>query len=143
MVCSKCQKTLQKTELATPAVRNKNEMYLGSPAGDKTRSKPSAASNTGISKNKLLSTKAKNPFAAYSSSCENCKTRTERGRKLCQRCAYKANGTHPLSVASQPLRFAQSFYSHTEETDDEVIFIKIMTDLFLQYIQLVPCAGRN
>lgn len=41
---------------------------------------------------KLLGKGAKNPYAAYSSSCEQCKTKTEQGRKLCQRCAYKANG---------------------------------------------------
>jgi hypothetical protein len=46
MVCSKCQKALQKTELATPGVKRKNEMYLGSPtAGEKSR-----ASTNGISK---------------------------------------------------------------------------------------------
>lgn len=37
MVCAKCQKTIKQTELATPAVKRKNEMYYGSPAGDKNR----------------------------------------------------------------------------------------------------------
>ena len=41
---------------------------------------------------KLLSRGAKNPYAAYSSSCDKCKTRTQQGRRLCQPCAYKANG---------------------------------------------------
>lgn len=41
---------------------------------------------------KLLSSKAKNPYAAYASSCETCKTKTEQGRKFCQRCAYQKNG---------------------------------------------------
>ena len=37
MVCAKCQKTIKQTELATPAVKRKNEMYYGSPAGDKNK----------------------------------------------------------------------------------------------------------
>jgi len=89
MVCAKCQKTLKKTELATPAVKNKNDLYYGSPAGDKI--KGSSLTGAGVGKNKLLSTSAKNPYAAYASSCETCKAKTERGRKYCQRCAYKAN----------------------------------------------------
>lgn len=32
MVCSKCQKKLKSTELATPGVKRKNDMYYGSPA---------------------------------------------------------------------------------------------------------------
>lgn len=86
MVCSKCQKTLKKTELATPGVKRKNEIYLGSPTAEKSK-----AARYGISKNKLLSKAAKNPYSAYSSSCETCKTKTERGRTFCQRCAYKKN----------------------------------------------------
>jgi hypothetical protein len=46
MVCAKCQKTIKQTELATPAVRRKNEMYYGSPAGDKNK----ATLGGGISK---------------------------------------------------------------------------------------------
>jgi hypothetical protein len=99
MVCAKCQKKLQKTELATPGVKRKTDMYYGSPSttlggggGDAaTKSKPTLG-NTGVSKNKLLSQKAKNPYAAYASSCETCKTKTEQGRKYCQRCAYQRNG---------------------------------------------------
>ncbi|KAL2829144.1 PDZ-binding protein [Aspergillus cavernicola] len=110
MVCAKCQKKLKQTELATPSVKRKNEMYYGSPstslgggggssgagagggAGTATASKNKPTlGGTGISKNKLLSAKAKNPYAAYSSSCDNCKTKTEQGRKFCQRCAYQRN----------------------------------------------------
>ncbi|KAL4903275.1 PDZ-binding protein [Aspergillus multicolor] len=101
MVCSKCQKKLKATELATPGVKRKNEMYYGSPsttsgggaaAGSAAANKSKATlGNTGISKNKLLSSKAKNPYAAYSSSCDLCKTKTEQGRKYCQRCAYQKN----------------------------------------------------
>ena len=40
MVCAKCQKVQKKTELATPAVKRKNDMYYGSPAS-------SAASGSG------------------------------------------------------------------------------------------------
>ncbi|KAE8400947.1 PDZ-binding protein, partial [Aspergillus pseudonomiae] len=97
MVCSKCQKKLKSTELATPGVKRKSEMYYGSPAtsvggggGEGSKSKPTLG-NTGIGKSKLLSSKAKNPYAAYSSACESCKTKTEQGRKFCQRCAYKKN----------------------------------------------------
>jgi hypothetical protein len=108
MVCTKCQKTIKQTELATPAVKRKNDMYYRSPTSDKNK----ATLGSGISKvgfnallnryslvrlteplqNKLLSKPAKNPYALYSSSCETCKTKTEQGRKYCQRCAYKANG---------------------------------------------------
>ncbi|OJD24511.1 hypothetical protein ACJ73_04132 [Blastomyces percursus] len=97
MVCSKCQRKLKKTELATPAVKRKNDMYYGSPSstvggGGDAKSKSSATlGNAGISKNKLLSSKAKNPYAAYSSVCESCKAKTEQGRKFCQRCAYRKN----------------------------------------------------
>ncbi|KAL1979937.1 hypothetical protein VTN96DRAFT_4893 [Rasamsonia emersonii] len=95
MVCAKCQKKLQKTELVTPGVKRKTDMYYGSPsstlgAGGDAKAKPTLG-NTGVSKNKLLSQKAKNPYAAYSSSCEVCKTKTEQGRKYCQRCAYQRN----------------------------------------------------
>ncbi|KAL3473971.1 cript family protein [Aspergillus californicus] len=103
MVCAKCQKKLKATELATPGVKRKNEMYYGSPSTSSggggaggggtataSKSKPTLG-GTGISKNKLLSSKAKNPYAAYSSSCDHCKTKTEQGRKFCQRCAYQRN----------------------------------------------------
>ncbi|KAK5278218.1 hypothetical protein LTR16_008877, partial [Cryomyces antarcticus] len=52
MVCAKCQKLLKKTELATPNVKKKNEMYFGSPAGStKSASKGSATlGNTGVGK---------------------------------------------------------------------------------------------
>ncbi|GES66594.1 Cript family protein [Aspergillus terreus] len=97
MVCAKCQKKLKSTELATPGVKRKSEMYYGSPAtsvgGGSTggESKKSTLGNTGIGKSKLLSSKAKNPYAAYASSCDLCKTKTEQGKKYCQRCAYQKN----------------------------------------------------
>ncbi|KAG5301392.1 cript family protein [Histoplasma ohiense] len=97
MVCTKCQRKLKKTELATPAVTRKSDIYYGSPSSTVggsggANSKSSATlGKTGISKNKLLSSKAKNPYAAYSSACESCKTKTEQGRKFCQRCAYTKN----------------------------------------------------
>ncbi|KAA6414049.1 MAG: hypothetical protein FRX48_02411 [Lasallia pustulata] len=96
MVCTKCQNLSQKTHPATPTVKRKSDLYHGSPAStsavrsDKT--KPSATlGHNGIGKSKLLSKSAQNPYAAYSSSCSTCKTKTEQGRKFCQRCAYKAN----------------------------------------------------
>ncbi|MCJ1248017.1 hypothetical protein MMC30_005232 [Trapelia coarctata] len=97
MVCAKCQKIQAKTELATPGVKRKNDIYYGSPTASaggsgSGKSKTSATlGNTGIGKSKLLSKGAKNPYAAYSSSCTTCKTKTEQGRTYCQRCAYKAN----------------------------------------------------
>ncbi|KAL5360125.1 PDZ-binding protein, partial [Aspergillus floccosus] len=95
MVCAKCQKKLKSTELATPGVKRKSEMYYGSPAtsggGAGGESKKSTLGNTGIGKSKLLSSKAKNPYAAYASSCDLCKTKTEQGKKYCQRCAYQKN----------------------------------------------------
>lgn len=55
MVCTKCQKLQKKTELATPGVKRKNEMYYGSPASSTTsagdKSKASATAGvTGIGK---------------------------------------------------------------------------------------------
>ncbi|EEQ31093.1 hypothetical protein McanMca71_003636 [Microsporum canis] len=99
MVCSKCQKKVAKTELATPAVKRKSEMYYGSPmsssaggggarSGDSKKSSATLG-NTGVSKNKLLSKKAQNPYAAYSSSCESCSTKTNQGWKYCQKCSYR------------------------------------------------------
>ena len=93
MVCAKCQKLVKQTSLATPGVKKKNEMYLGS--ATKTtgggQSSSSTLGNSGVSKSKLLSKGAKNPYAAYSSSCDTCKTKIEQGRKYCQRCAYSKN----------------------------------------------------
>ena len=58
MVCAKCQKKLKQTELATPGVKRKSEMYYGSPATSGSgsassshtdKSKPTLG-NTGIGK---------------------------------------------------------------------------------------------
>ncbi|KZF21528.1 cript family protein [Xylona heveae TC161] len=93
MVCSKCQK-LQKTELATPGVKRKSEMYYGSPATSSASSRDKSSSATlgsnGIGKSKLLSKTAKNPMLAYGSSCKTCKKKTPQGHMYCQPCAYKA-----------------------------------------------------
>ena len=48
---------------------------------------------------KLLSKSAQNPYAAYASSCDSCKTKVEAGKKYCQRCAYSKNGNHWPCVA--------------------------------------------
>jgi predicted amidophosphoribosyltransferase len=65
-----------------------------------------------VGQNKLLSAKAKNPYAAYSSSCDMCKAKTEQGRKYCQRCAYQKNGElRPLSSFSEELAcWSHHFY---------------------------------
>jgi hypothetical protein len=55
MVCSKCQKKLKSTELATPGVKRKNDMYYGSPSSsngggaDKGKAKATLGA-TGIGK---------------------------------------------------------------------------------------------
>lgn len=52
MVCSKCQKAQKKTELATPGVKRKNDMYYGSPTmglNDK-KTKSATLGETGIGK---------------------------------------------------------------------------------------------
>ncbi|KAK5664227.1 hypothetical protein OQA88_443 [Cercophora sp. LCS_1] len=91
MVCAKCQK-LNKTTLATPGVKKKSEMYYGSSASSSSAGKKSATlGQTGISKSKLLSKAAKNPYAQYSSSCARCKTKVSQGHSLCQQCAYKSD----------------------------------------------------
>jgi len=55
MVCAKCQKLQKSTELATPGVKRKNELYYGPPAssvgGSGDKRKPSATlGSTGIGK---------------------------------------------------------------------------------------------
>ena len=49
MVCIKCQKVQKKTELATPGVKRKNDMYYGSPA-------TSVPSGSSVGKNKTSAT---------------------------------------------------------------------------------------
>lgn len=50
MVCSRCQKLQKKTELATPGVKRKSDIYYGSPTtGDKTKLSATAGP-TGIGK---------------------------------------------------------------------------------------------
>ncbi|RKU40303.1 hypothetical protein DL546_000570 [Coniochaeta pulveracea] len=95
MVCAKCQNKA-KTTLATPVVKKKSEMYYGSPASSSaTGAKKSATlGQTGISKSKLLSKSAKNPFAQYSASCTRCSTKVSQGHAYCNQCAYKQNVCH-------------------------------------------------
>lgn len=50
MVCAKCQRLQKKTELVTPSVKHKSDLYFGSPASH-DRSKSSATSNaSGVAK---------------------------------------------------------------------------------------------
>lgn len=136
MVCSRCQKLSTPTSLATPEVKKKNEMYYGSPAGSSSRAGTSKTSatlgQTGIGKayiylvpysiimaniylqSKLLSKSAKNPYAAYSSSCGNCPTKLEAGRKYCQKCAYQKNGN---------ARMISSLYSNADVLLQHVPFV--------------------
>ncbi|KAM7186508.1 Microtubule-associated protein CRIPT domain containing protein [Rhypophila sp. PSN 637] len=96
MVCAKCQKKT-KTTLATPGVKKKSEMYYGSPASSSSSSskpgekKSATLGQTGISKNKLVSKAAKNPYAQYSSTCTRCSKSVSEGFKYCNQCAYRSD----------------------------------------------------
>jgi hypothetical protein len=72
MVCAKCQKLAKSTTtLATPAVKKKSDMYYGSPASSSSAGsvkKPATLGQTGVTKSKLLSKAAKNPYAQYARS---------------------------------------------------------------------------
>lgn len=105
MVCTKCAAKQKPTSLATPAVKRKTEHYYGSAASNSTSAdnkatKSSTTGNTGIGKSKLLGKSAKNPYAAYSSSCDKCKTKVSQGHKFCHACAYKDNRKKGLSICS-------------------------------------------
>ncbi|KAL2141825.1 hypothetical protein VTI28DRAFT_1912 [Corynascus sepedonium] len=100
MVCAKCQK-LNKTTLATPGVKKKSEMYYGSAASSSSSTSSSTGAKksatlgqTGISKSKLLSKAAKNPYAQYSSSCTRCKAKVSQGHTYCNQCAYRIDACH-------------------------------------------------
>ncbi|MCJ1446827.1 MAG: hypothetical protein MMC23_007334 [Stictis urceolatum] len=118
MVCAKCQKAQSQTQLATPGVKRKNELYYGSPSAGATsaKGKPSATlGQTGIGKSKLLSKAAKNPYAAFASNCKTCKAKVEQGRTYCQKCAYKTNAcamcgkSQSRAAKGQPVVEGQKF----------------------------------
>jgi hypothetical protein len=51
MVCSKCQKLVKPTALATPGVKRKKDMYYGSPSASSSKTTSSATlGNNGIGK---------------------------------------------------------------------------------------------
>ena len=75
MVCAKCARKSQATTLATPSVNRKNALYYGSSASKEKDKKSATLSSAGVGKSKLLSKSAKNPYAAYSSSCDKCKVK--------------------------------------------------------------------
>lgn len=50
MVCANCQKSQKKTELATPGVKRKNDLYFGSPASHDKGKSSTASSASGIGK---------------------------------------------------------------------------------------------
>ena len=53
MVCSKCQKLLKRTELATPGVKRKNELYYGSSAsanGNEQHKSSTTVGSNGVGK---------------------------------------------------------------------------------------------
>ncbi|KAB5570164.1 microtubule-associated protein CRIPT-domain-containing protein [Coniochaeta sp. 2T2.1] len=116
MVCAKCSK-LSKTTLATPGVKKKSEMYYGSAASSSSDKKSATLGQSGVSKSKLLSKSAKNPFAAYSSSCIRCKTKVSQGHSYCNQCAYKSDACaicgkpNKKSTSSAPVVAGQKFSS--------------------------------
>ena len=59
MVCVKCQKIQKKTELATPGVKRKNDIYYGSPT-------TSATSGSSVGKNKTSATLGHNGIGKVS-----------------------------------------------------------------------------
>lgn len=99
MVCAKCQRLEKRTQLATPDVKKKGDLLSVSAAAANAKKGPSSA---GVPKSKLLSKTAKNPYAAYSSSCDGCKTKIDSGKKYCQRCSY----------SKQRKSFAMDFPQH-------------------------------
>ncbi|KAL2128065.1 hypothetical protein VTI74DRAFT_9769 [Chaetomium olivicolor] len=103
MVCGKCQKK-NTTTLATPGVKKKSEMYYGSPASSSASGEKKSATlgQTGISKSKLLSKAAKNPYAQYSSSCDRCKTKIAQGHTFCNQCAYRSDSCHICGKPNKP-----------------------------------------
>ncbi|KAL2040394.1 hypothetical protein N7G274_006837 [Stereocaulon virgatum] len=101
MVCAKCQKTQEKTKLATPRVKHKNDIYYGSSTSGSKSSSPATLGQNGVGKSKLLSKSAKNPYAAYSSSCDTCKTKIDQGHTFCHKCAYKAGNACAVCGKSQ------------------------------------------
>ncbi|KAB5558570.1 microtubule-associated protein CRIPT-domain-containing protein [Coniochaeta sp. 2T2.1] len=113
MVCAKCSK-LSKTTLATPGVKKKSEMYYGSAASSSSDKKSATLGQSG---SKLLSKSAKNPFAAYSSSCIRCKTKVSQGHSYCNQCAYKSDAcaicgkANKKSTSSAPVVAGQKFSS--------------------------------
>ena len=72
MVCAKCQKKLKKTELATPGVKRKADIYYGSPAssfgsGGDAKAKGVAGNstlgNSGVSKVSMIIGTVLGPFS--------------------------------------------------------------------------------
>lgn len=51
MVCAKCQKLSKKTELATPSVKRKNDLYYGSPASTSARSSDKSKTSATLGNN--------------------------------------------------------------------------------------------
>ena len=84
MVCNKCQKALKQTELATPGVKRKSDLYYESPASKSSKDKSTASATlgkTGIGKvhqaspSRLIrSTKADNRNNRASSSAKPPRT---------------------------------------------------------------------
>ncbi|KAK5990165.1 hypothetical protein PT974_08431 [Cladobotryum mycophilum] len=116
MVCGKCLKLSKSTKLATPEVKKRSDMYHGSPATSSvTGSKSATLGNTGVSKNKLLSKAAKNPYAQYASSCSKCKTKITQGNTYCQKCAYTSDNCamcgkpNKKSTSKAPIIAGQKF----------------------------------
>lgn len=119
MVCAKCATKQKPTSLATPSVKRKVEHYYGSPASTSASSsnkitKSATVGNSGVGKSKLLGKGAKNPYAAYSASCETCKTKVDQGKKLCNACAYKKNGQCSCRIRNMLCMLTYAFFKSAQ-----------------------------
>ena len=139
MVCTKCQRLQKKTELATPGVKRRSDLYFGSPASNDNSKSSATSNNSGIGKvgwaalcglvlfsslvdifisvqSKLLSKGATNPYAAYSSTCRTCKTKVQlkarKGRSSIATVAKQAIGrSRPQILQSMCLQNGQRYVS--------------------------------
>lgn len=137
MVCTKCQRLQKKTELATPGVKRKSDLYFGSSASNDNSKSSATSTFSGIGKvgwaalrglvlfsslvdifiqSKLLSKGATNPYAAYSSTCRTCKTKVQlkarKGRSSIATVAKQAIGrSRPQILQSMCLQNGQRYVS--------------------------------
>ncbi|KAJ6164823.1 hypothetical protein N7470_003495 [Penicillium chermesinum] len=88
MVCGKCEKKLQKTELATPGVKNKNDKYFGSPStlGGPAKGKATLGS-TGVGK-QIVKRKSEESICRLFGVLRVLQSQDCAG-KFCHKCAFQ------------------------------------------------------